>query len=32
MKKPGYEPFKNVIELPQWNRQWILWRAARRWG
>jgi phytoene synthase len=31
-EKPGYEPFKTVIELPQWRRQWILWRAARRWG
>ena len=32
MEKPGYEPFKTIIELPQWRRQWILWRAARRWG
>jgi 15-cis-phytoene synthase len=32
MEKPGYEPFKTVLELPQWRRQWILWRAARRWG
>jgi phytoene synthase len=32
MEKPGYEPFKSVIELPQWRRQWILWRAARRCG
>lgn len=32
MEKPGYDPFKTVIELPQWKRQWILWRAARRWG
>ncbi|MGH6863023.1 MAG: phytoene/squalene synthase family protein [Methylocella sp.] len=32
MEKPGYEPFKTVIELPQWKRQWSLWRAARRWG
>jgi 15-cis-phytoene synthase len=32
MEKPGYEPFKTVIELPQWRRQWILWRASRRWG
>ena len=32
MEKPGYEPFKTVVELPQWKRQWILWRAARRWG
>jgi phytoene synthase len=32
MEKPGYDPFKTVIELAQWRRQWILWRAARRWG
>jgi 15-cis-phytoene synthase len=32
MEKSGYDPFKGVIELPQWKRQWILWRAARRWG
>ena len=32
MEKPGYEPFKTVIELPQWRRQWILWRVAHQWG
>src|SRR5208283_2875967 len=32
MEKPGYDPFKTVIELPQWRRQWILWSAAGRWG
>jgi phytoene synthase len=31
-EKPAYDPFKTVLELPQWRRQWILWRAARRWG
>lgn len=30
MEEPGYDPFKTLIELPQWRRQWILWRAARR--
>jgi phytoene synthase len=24
------DPFGSV-ELPQWRRQWIIWRAARRW-
>ena len=24
------DPFANV-EVPQWRRQWALWRAARRW-
>jgi phytoene synthase len=32
LERPCYEPFKTVIELPQWRRQWILWRAARQWG
>jgi phytoene synthase len=32
MEKPGYDPFKTIIELPQWKRQWILWRASRWWG
>lgn len=28
MERRGYNPFA-VSELPQWRRQWILWRAAR---
>jgi 15-cis-phytoene synthase len=24
------DPFASV-EVPQWRRQWVLWRAARRW-
>ncbi len=32
MEKPGYDPFKTVTLLPQWRRQWSLWRASRRWG
>lgn len=32
MEKPGFDPFKTVLELPQWRRQWILWRSAQRWG
>jgi phytoene synthase len=24
------DPFASV-EMPQWRRQWVLWRAARRW-
>jgi len=32
MEKPSYDPFKTVIELPQWRRQWILWRASSRWS
>jgi len=29
MERRSYRPF-NPPELPQWRRQWILWRAARR--
>jgi phytoene synthase len=29
MERAGYDPFVPV-ELPQWRRQWLLWRAARR--
>ena len=29
---PGYDPFKTALEVPQWRRQWALWRAARRWS
>jgi 15-cis-phytoene synthase len=32
MERPGYDPFNTPIELPQWRRQWILWRAARAIG
>jgi phytoene synthase len=24
------DPFE-LVEMPQWRRQWVLWRAARRW-
>jgi 15-cis-phytoene synthase len=27
-----YDPFKTTVELPQWRRQWILWRASRNWS
>jgi phytoene synthase len=32
MEKPGYDPFETVVQLPQWRRQWTLWRAAKNWG
>jgi phytoene synthase len=31
MERPDYDPFKSAVEIPQWRRQWTLWRAARRW-
>ena len=30
MDRPDHDPFKNPIEVPQWRRQWALWRAARK--
>lgn len=32
MEKPGYDPFATPVGLPQWRRQWALWRAAKAWG
>jgi 15-cis-phytoene synthase len=32
MERPDYDPLRTLIELPQWRRQWILWRAARKMG
>jgi phytoene synthase len=28
MDRSDYEPFR-FMPLPQWRRQWLLWRAAR---
>jgi phytoene synthase len=30
MERRGYDPFRTVVEVPQWRRQWVLWRSARR--
>ena len=32
MERRGYDPFGTVVDLPQWRRQWRLWRAAWRGG
>jgi phytoene synthase len=32
MEQPDYDPFKSPVEVPQWRRQWALWRAARRYS
>ena len=29
MERRGYDPF-GTVDVPQWRRQWTLWRAARR--
>lgn len=30
MERRAYDPFTTPIDLPQWRKQWILWRASRR--
>jgi 15-cis-phytoene synthase len=30
LERAGGDPF-TPVELPQWRRQWAIWRAARRW-
>ncbi|WP_349371805.1 phytoene/squalene synthase family protein [Salinarimonas sp.] len=30
MDRPDYDPYRSVIEVPQWRRQLALWWAARR--
>jgi len=30
MERRDYDPFTTPVEVPQWRRQWLLWRAARR--
>jgi phytoene synthase len=32
MDRPDYDPFQTAVEIPQWRRQWLLWRATRRFG
>ena len=29
MERPGYDPYRTIITLPAWRRQWAMWRAAR---
>lgn len=30
MERRDYEPLKTIVTVPQWRRQWTLWRQARR--
>lgn len=30
MERPGYDPYRTAIEVPQWRRQLALWWAATR--
>ncbi|HEX2653874.1 MAG TPA: phytoene/squalene synthase family protein [Xanthobacteraceae bacterium] len=28
MQRRDYAPFLSVVEVPQWRRQWVMWRAS----
>jgi len=28
MDQPDYDPFVTPVDVPQWRRQWVLWRAS----
>lgn len=30
MERSSYDPFRSIITLPAWQRQWLIWRAARK--
>ena len=30
MERRDYDPFTTPVEVPQWRRQWLLWRVARK--
>lgn len=30
MERRGYDPFRTVVDVPQWHRIWAMWRMARR--
>jgi phytoene synthase len=32
MERGDYDPLRTVVDVPQWRRLWILWRARRRGG
>jgi phytoene synthase len=32
MERTDYDPFQSAVDLPQWRRQWLLWRAVRKGG
>lgn len=32
MQKKSYNPYETLVALPQWRRQWILWRASHQFG
>lgn len=32
MERKGYDPYRSIVTLPAWRRQWTIWRAARKAG
>ena len=31
MERPDYQPFSSRIDVPQWRRQWAIWRFSRKY-
>lgn len=29
MEASGYDPYRSIVTLPAWRRQWAIWRAAK---
>lgn len=29
MERTGYDPYRTIVTLPAWQRQWTIWRAAK---
>jgi len=32
MERGGYDPYRTIVTLPAWRRQWAIWRAAKAAG
>ena len=32
MDRAGYDPFATRVDIPQWRRQWAMWRFSRKIG
>jgi len=31
MERPDYQPFSSRVDVPQWRRQWAVWRFSRKY-
>lgn len=32
MERRDYDPYRTIVAVPQWRKQWALWRGARRFA